>query len=63
MRSCPRLRSLSAAGRTGQPCQIIFCLAPLRDRDGKLTGYAAIAYDITERKAQEKDSGNCCSTS
>ena len=26
----------------------------MRDRDGKLTGYAAIAHDITERKTQEK---------
>jgi two-component system, chemotaxis family, CheB/CheR fusion protein len=38
----------------GSTVHVIFCLAPLRDGDGALTGYAAIAHDITERKAQEK---------
>ncbi len=40
--------------KDGSTVQVIFCLAPLRGADGKLTGYAAIAHDITERKAQEK---------
>ena len=34
--------------------QVIFCLAPLRDGDGRLTGYAAVAHDITQRKAEER---------
>jgi PAS domain S-box-containing protein len=40
--------------KDGLTVQVIFCLAPLRDGNGRLTGYAAIAHDITERKAQEK---------
>ncbi len=40
--------------KDGSVVQVIFCLAPLRDGNDQLTGYAAIAYDITERKAQEK---------
>ncbi len=40
--------------KDGSTVQVIFCLAPLRGGDSKLTGYAAIAHDITERKAQEK---------
>jgi PAS domain S-box-containing protein len=40
--------------KDGSTVHVIFCLAPLRDGDGDLTGYAAIAHDITERKAQEK---------
>ena len=38
----------------GSIVQVIFSLAPLRDRDGRLTGYAAVAHDITERKAEEE---------
>ena len=34
--------------------EVILCLAPLHNRDGGITGYAAITHDITERKAQEK---------
>jgi PAS domain S-box-containing protein len=37
--------------KDGSIVQVIFCLSPLRDGDGRLTGYAAVAYDITERKA------------
>ena len=40
--------------KDGSRVDIIFCLAPLLDGDGRLTGYATIAHDITERKAQEK---------
>ena len=40
--------------KDGSIVQVIFCLAPLRDADGLLTGYAAVAHDITERKAQER---------
>ena len=40
--------------KNGAQVEAIFCLAPLDGRDGKLSGYAAIAHDITERKAQEK---------
>jgi PAS domain S-box-containing protein len=40
--------------RDGSIVQVIFCLAPLRDGDGRLTGYAAVAHDITERKRQEQ---------
>jgi len=40
--------------KDGSTVDVIFCLAPLRDGDGQLTGYAAIAHDITERKEQEK---------
>ncbi len=40
--------------KDGSMVQVIFCLAPLRDADGCLSGYAAIAHDITERKAQER---------
>lgn len=40
--------------KDGSIVQVIFCLAPLRDSDGRLTGYAAVAHDITERKAEER---------
>lgn len=40
--------------KDGAIVQVIFCLAPLRDRDGRLTGYAAVAHDITRRKAEER---------
>jgi PAS domain S-box-containing protein len=39
--------------KDGSIVQVIFCLAPLRDQDGRLTGYAAVAHDITQRKAEE----------
>jgi PAS domain S-box-containing protein len=55
-------------GRVGQPVsrdikhcrkdrsilEVIFCMAPLRDGDGQITGYAALCYDIGERKAEER---------
>ena len=47
-------RDVRRLRRDGSLVEVILCLAPLRDRDGELTGYAAIAHDITERKAQEK---------
>jgi PAS domain S-box-containing protein len=40
--------------KDGSLVEGILCLAPLRNRDGLITGYAAITHDITERKAQEK---------
>jgi PAS domain S-box-containing protein len=40
--------------KDGSIVQVIFCLAPLHDGDGRLTGYATIAHDITERKAEER---------
>jgi PAS domain S-box-containing protein len=40
--------------KDGSIAQVNFCLAPLRDGDGRLTGYVAVAHDITERKAGEK---------
>jgi PAS domain S-box-containing protein len=40
--------------KDGSLVEVILCLAPLRNRDGLITGYAAITHDITERKAQEK---------
>jgi PAS domain S-box-containing protein len=40
--------------KDGSPVEVILCLAPLHNRDGAITGYAAITHDITERKAQEK---------
>jgi len=40
--------------KDGSVVEVILCLAPLHNRDGSLTGYAAITQDITERKAQEK---------
>lgn len=40
--------------KDGSIVQVIFCLAPLRDGDGRLTGYAAVAHDITERQRQEQ---------
>ena len=40
--------------KDGSVIEVILCLAPLRNRDGLITGYAAITHDITERKAQEK---------
>ncbi len=40
--------------KNGGLLNVIFSLAPLQDGDGKFSGYAAIAYDITERKTQEK---------
>ena len=49
------VRSIPAASaRTARLWQVIFRLAPLLDGDGRLTGYAAISHDITQRKAQEK---------
>ncbi len=47
-------RDVRRLRKDGSLVEVILCLAPLGDRDGKLTGYAAIAHDITERKAQEK---------
>jgi PAS domain S-box-containing protein len=49
-RACDALRRR----KDGSTVHVIFRLAPLRDGDGHLTGYAAIAHDITERKSQEK---------
>ncbi len=40
--------------KDGSLVEVVLCIAPLRDRDGSVTGYAAITHDITERKAQEK---------
>ncbi len=40
--------------KDGSPIEVILCLAPLRNRDSRTTGYAAITHDITERKAQER---------
>ncbi len=40
--------------KDGSAVEVILCLAPLHNRDGGITGYAAITHDITERKAQEK---------
>jgi PAS domain S-box-containing protein len=40
--------------KDGSLVEVILCLAPLRNRDGDIIGYAAITHDITERKAQEK---------
>ncbi len=40
--------------KDGSLVEVLLCIAPLRDRDGIVTGYAAITHDITERKAQEK---------
>jgi PAS domain S-box-containing protein len=40
--------------KDGSIVHIIFYLAPLRDSQGSLTGYVAIAHDITERKAEER---------
>ncbi len=50
----PLSRDARRLRKDGSLVEVILCLAPLRDRDGKLTGYAAIAHDITTRKAQEK---------
>jgi PAS domain S-box-containing protein len=47
-------RDVRGLRKDGSLVEVILCLAPLRNRDGALTGYAAIAHDITERKAQEK---------
>ncbi len=47
-------RDVRLLHKHGTPFEAIFSLAPLYDRDGKLSGYAAIAHDITERKAQER---------
>ncbi len=40
--------------KDGSLVEVVLCVAPLLDRDGRLTGYATITHDITERKAQEK---------
>lgn len=40
--------------KDGSLIEVILCLAPLHNRDGGITGYAAITHDITERKSQEK---------
>jgi two-component sensor histidine kinase len=40
--------------KDGSAVHVIFYLAPLQDGQGCLTGYAAIAHDITERKAEEE---------
>lgn len=47
-------RDVRLLHKNGTPFEALFCLAPLHGRDRKLSGYAAIAHDITERKAQEK---------
>ena len=47
-------RDVRRLRKDGSLVEVILCLAPLCNRDGTLTGYAAIAHDITERKAQEK---------
>ena len=44
----------SRRSKDGAIVHVIFCLAPLRDSDGRLTGYAAVAHDITQRKAEER---------
>ncbi len=56
VQQCGHARSCDARRRRkdGSIAHVIFCLAPLRNEQGQLTGYAAIAHDITERKAQEK---------
>ena len=40
--------------KDGSVVEVILCVAPLHNRDGGITGYAAITHDISERKAQEK---------
>jgi PAS domain S-box-containing protein len=40
--------------KDGSSVDVILCLAPLQNRDGVITGYAAITHDISERKAQER---------
>jgi PAS domain S-box-containing protein len=40
--------------KDGSIIHVIFSLTPLRDAEGQIAGYAAIAHDITERKAQER---------
>jgi PAS domain S-box-containing protein len=40
--------------KDGSIVQISFCLAPLRERDGRLTGYAVVATDMPQRKAEER---------
>ncbi len=50
----PATADTSRRRKDGATVHVIFCLAPLRDGDGHLSGYAAIAYDITERKSQER---------
>ncbi len=47
-------RDVRLLHRDGTPFEAIFCLAPLQGRDRALSSYAAIAHDITERKAQER---------
>jgi PAS domain S-box-containing protein len=56
VRQCGRALSQDAQRlrKDGSVFQVIYCLAPLFAPDGKLTGYAAISHDITERKAQER---------
>jgi PAS domain S-box-containing protein len=47
-------RDTRRARKDGSVVEVILSLAPLHDRNGGITGYAAITHDITERKAQEK---------
>jgi PAS domain S-box-containing protein len=40
--------------RNGARLDLIYSLTPLKDRDGRLTGYSVVAHDITERKETEQ---------
>ena len=51
---CARSIDTCRKRKDGSTVEVIFRLAPLLDGDGRLTGYAAISHDITQRKAQEK---------
>lgn len=40
--------------KDGSRADLIYTLTPLKDRDGRLTGYSVVAHDITERKETEQ---------
>ena len=40
--------------RTGQPCEVMVSVSPLRDAEGRISGVLGIARDITETKRLEQ---------
>lgn len=42
-----------AAHKDGHPIDVLITLSPLRDREGRLTGYSSIHTDITQKKRME----------
>ena len=51
---CAASADIRRRRKDGSIVHVILRLAPLRYEDGEISGYAAIAHDITERKAQER---------